>query len=134
MPDEVLTVAELERLATTAEGYATAGGHTFWFATVARVCRHALALHKAIAEHHGQRADDRCWLDNDRLYAAAGLPPADVRVGDQEAMLANCRRYIQRCTEGGGWPSYAELEAEIARLRRQVEAQRHEVHEDDGDA
>jgi hypothetical protein len=26
------------------------------------------------------------------------------------------------------------LEAEVARLRRQIEAQRHEVHEDDGDA
>jgi hypothetical protein len=49
MSEEPLTVAQLERLATTAEGYATAGGHTFWFATVARVCRHALALEAEVA-------------------------------------------------------------------------------------
>jgi hypothetical protein len=70
MPEEVLTVAELERLAAQVEGYASQPelAYNYWFAALARVCRHALAL-----------------------------------------------------------------EAEVARLRRQIEGQRHEVHEDDGE-
>ena len=75
-------------------------------------------LRTAIAEHHAQKADDRCIEDDDRLYAAAGLPPCDRRVGDQAAMLENCKRFIERRCEGGGWPSYAELEAERDRLAR----------------
>jgi class 3 adenylate cyclase len=70
------------------------------------------ALRAAIAEHHAQKADDRCIEDDDRLYTAAGLPPCDRRVGDKAAMLANCARFIDRRCEGGGWPSYRELEAE----------------------
>lgn len=64
----------------------------------------------AIAEHHKQRADDRCWMDDDALYEAASLPKVDRRVGDRDAMLRNCARFIDRRTEPGGWPSYAELE------------------------
>lgn len=74
-------------------------------------------LLEAVREHWSQRADDRCWEDDDRLYAAAGLPPVDRRVGDKAAMLENCQRYIDRRCEGGGWPTYRELEAELARLR-----------------
>lgn len=69
-------------------------------------------LTTAIGEHHAQKADDRCVEDDDRLYAAAGLPLCDRRVGDKAAMLANCARYIERRCEGGGWPSYVELEAQ----------------------
>jgi hypothetical protein len=35
-------------------------------------------------------------------------------------MLANCARFIERRCEGGGWPSYAELETEITRLRAEL--------------
>lgn len=73
-------------------------------------------LRGAIAEHHRQKADDRCVEDDDRLYAAAGLPPCDRRVGDKAAMLENCRRFIERRCQGGKWPSYVELEALAARL------------------
>jgi hypothetical protein len=79
-------------------------------------------LRDAITAHHDQKADDRCIEDDDRLYAAAGLGPCDRRVGDKEAMLANCRRFIERRCEGGGWPSYAELEAERDALRKACEA------------
>jgi hypothetical protein len=65
MPEEVLTVAELEELLD----FCDTSPRLDWSIHLARVCRHALAL-----------------------------------------------------------------EAEVARLRRQVEGQRHEVHEDDGDA
>lgn len=77
----------------------------------------AVQLRFAIVQHHRPSADDRCIEDDDRLYAAAGLPPCDRRVGDKPAMLANCARFLERRTEGGGWPSYADLEAEIARLK-----------------
>jgi len=73
-------------------------------------------LRAAIAEHHRQKADDRCIEDDDRLYASAGLPPCDRRVGDKAAMLRNCERFIDRRCEGGGWPTYAELEADRDRL------------------
>lgn len=74
-------------------------------------------LKAAVARHYAQKADDRCWMDDDELYQAAGLPTADTQVGDKEAMLANCRRFIDRRCTGGHWPSYRELEEEIARLK-----------------
>lgn len=79
-------------------------------------------LRAAIVEHHAQKADDRCIEDDDRLYAAAGLPPCDRRVGDKAAMLKNCERFINNRCEGGGWPTYAALEAENARLRAALAA------------
>lgn len=78
--------------------------------------REVSALKSAIAAHHGQKADDRCIFDDDRLYAAAGLPPCDRRVGSKEDMLKNCARFIERRCEAGGWKSYAELERECQRL------------------
>jgi hypothetical protein len=74
-------------------------------------------LRDAIVKHHRQKADDRCIEDDDRLYAAAGLPPCDRRVGDKAAMLKNCERFINARCEGGGWMTYAELEAELAKAR-----------------
>lgn len=79
-------------------------------------------LRAAIVEHHSQKADDRCIEDDDRLYAAAGLPPCDRRVGDKAAMLRNCERFIDNRCQPGGWPTYAELEAELASTRSQVKA------------
>lgn len=73
-------------------------------------------LRTAIVIHHAQKADDRCIEDDDRLYAAAGLPPCDRRVGDKFAMLRNCARFIENRCQGGGWPSYVELERQISQL------------------
>ncbi len=82
-------------------------------------------LRAAVKAHHDQKADDRCVEDDDKLHAAAGLPPCDRRVGSKEEMLANCARFIERRCEGGGWPSYRELENEIERLRNIITA----IHE-----
>lgn len=86
-------------------------------------------LQGAITEHHSQKADDRCIEDDDKLYAAAGLPPCDRRVGDKSEMLKNCARFIERRCEAGGWPTYRELEskleqaqAELARLKEELQA------------
>lgn len=81
---------------------------------VRQLLAEAAKLREAIAEHHRQKADDRCIEDDDRLYAAAKLPPCDRRVGSKEAMMSNCRRFIDRRCEGGGWLSYVELESQLA--------------------
>jgi hypothetical protein len=75
-------------------------------------------LRAAIIKHRSQKADDRCIEDDDELYAALrdGVK-CDRRVGDKEAMLANCARFIERRCEGGGWPTYAELEEQLRRAR-----------------
>lgn len=80
-------------------------------------------LRAAIIKHRSQKADDRCIEDDDELYAALGDGiKCDRRVGDKEAMLANCARFIERRCEGGGWPTYVALEAEASRLRADSDA------------
>jgi hypothetical protein len=75
-------------------------------------------LRAAIGAHRAQRSDDRCWEDDQTLYAALGDGDlGDNRVGDPEAMLANCRRFIERRCAGGGWTTYAELEAKLDSAR-----------------
>ena len=69
---------------------------------------------EAVLEHYSQKADDLCWLDDNKLYDAFDLPPRYPEIGDPDAMLKNCQRFIsQRCLAGGNWKSYAELEQEI---------------------
>lgn len=53
-------------------------------------------LRNAIRAHRDQRGDDRCYLDDDVLYAVLpeGRGLADTRLHDPAVMLANCRRYI----------------------------------------
>lgn len=83
-------------------------------------------LRDAITEHHAQKADDRCIEDDDKLYAAAGLPPCDRRVGDKTAMLENCKRFIERRCESGGWASYAELEKQLAAAKEELKTLKEE--------
>lgn len=103
---------EIERLRASYESTGAALGRSYI---------HIGKLWSAIEEHHHQKADDRCIEDDDKLYAAAGLPPCDRRVGDKTAMLANCQRFIENRCQGGGWKPYAELEVENARLRAKVD-------------
>lgn len=79
------------------------------------------ALLAVIRDVHAQHADDLCWMDVDRIFAAAGLPVPDRSVGDKDAMHANCRRFIDTLCTGGKWRSYAELEASEAALRAALE-------------
>lgn len=81
-------------------------------------------LRNAIEKHRNQKADDRCWMDDDELYSALndGIK-CDRRVGSTIAMQQNCERYIRnRCERGGPWKSYVELEAEIKELKRQIDS------------
>lgn len=88
-------------------------------------CRCGQCLWAAIAWHHQQHADDLCWLDNDELYAAAGLPAKDYGVGDKAEMRKNCDRFINNvCQDGGRWVSYAQLERQRDSLIELVNAVR----------
>lgn len=75
-------------------------------------------LRTHVREHRDQKADDRCWMDDEKLYEST-LPeklPYDRRVGDRCKMLANCERFLKTHCEGGHWTSYADLEAFIKSL------------------
>lgn len=75
-------------------------------------------LKNAIRTHRNQKADDRCIEDDDRLYEALGDGiKCDRHVGDQCAMLENCKRFIANRTLGGGWIPYAELEEQLKDAR-----------------
>ena len=78
-------------------------------------------LKVVVEKMHAQLGPDRCVFDQDELYAAAGLPPVDKRVGDKFAMLKDCIRYVDVMCEGGHWKTYADLEEENKRLRESVE-------------
>lgn len=74
-------------------------------------------LRDAIIKHRAQKADDRCIFDDDVLYEAVGDGTrCDRRVGDKQAMLVNCARFIERRCESGGWPTYVELEERLRKL------------------
>lgn len=78
-------------------------------------------LKETIRKHRSQKADDRCVEDDDELYAVLGDGiKCDRRVGDKAAMLRNCERFISNRCEGGGWKSYAELEAENEHLKEAI--------------
>ena len=84
--------------------------------------RRIQALEAAIRKHRDQKGDDQCWMDDQELYAVLNDGNlGDNTIGDPEKMLLNCQRYIQvRCSTGGEWRSYAELEEENKQLRERL--------------
>lgn len=78
-------------------------------------------LEDAIKTHRSQKADDRCIEDDDRLYEVLGDGiKCDRKVGCKEDMLKNCKRFIENRCEGGGWPSYAELEEKLSKTTQLI--------------
>jgi HAMP domain-containing protein len=61
-----------------------------------RILAEFARLEDAIREHRDQRGDDRCWLDDYKLYEALGEPIPDhaCRLDDPETMLEYCRKFI----------------------------------------
>lgn len=74
------------------------------------------SLMQTIYDAHKQRADDICWMDMVKIFAAAGLPAPDPRIGDPVAMKKNCGRFVDTLQAGGPWKSYAELMEWVAWL------------------
>lgn len=50
-------------------------------------------LTSAIENHKNQKGDDRCWLDDAELYAAAGLKGANTALPPLEEFISNCKRF-----------------------------------------
>ena len=96
------------------------GGIGFVYLEIESLRQQVTDLRAAIIKHRSQKADDRCWMDDQELYAALGDGDlGDNRVGDPHAMWTNCATFIaKRCAVGGPWKSYAELEAEFAALKK----------------
>jgi hypothetical protein len=122
-----LSVAELERLAVRAERDVEVYVWADWCrnVTLARVCRHALALEAEVARLRGACVTMQHEIQQ-TLGKALGYPAAypDVSTADDGAVVVG--EHIAETLA-------LEAAETIARLRRQVEARRHEVHEDDGE-
>jgi len=93
-----------------------------WVDDVPKLLAEVERLRNAIREHQAQRGDDRCWLDDRRLYEAAGLGLAATALPPRCEFLASCERYWEQRqrpeekTAAGGM-TIAQLEAEVERLR-----------------
>lgn len=124
---ETLSIEDLLAICVSVNAPVRNGAAIDWadrFAAPAlrRLAAEVERLKQAIRSHRGQRADDRCIEDDDKLYAALGDGiPCDRRVGDKFAMARSCLRFIDRRCEGGHWPSYVELEAERDALKASLE-------------
>lgn len=58
-------------------------------------------LKAAIRRHRDERGNDRCWLDDSRLYAEIeGSELANLSLPPREEFLTNCERYWQRRQPG----------------------------------
>jgi len=78
-------------------------------------------LKNAIIKHRSQKADDRCWMDDQELYKVLNDGDlGDNHVGDPEKMLSNCKRFIQNRCQGGKWTDYQTLELHIEALKTEV--------------
>lgn len=79
---------------------------------------HIAALEDAIREHRDQKADDRCWEDDLKLYGVLpeGVADADLRLPPKEEFLGRCALYEahRRCGTSKPWRSVVSLEAQLA--------------------
>lgn len=61
---------------------------------MAATLRRVIELEEGIAEHRDQNGDDRCFLDDQQLYALMGDGKlADMTLPPAEVFLESCRRY-----------------------------------------
>ncbi len=51
-------------------------------------------LKNAIRRHRDNRGDDRCWLDDQELYAALGETEAVFILPPRPVFLKNCERFF----------------------------------------
>lgn len=51
-------------------------------------------LRDGVRSHRDQRGDDRCWLDDEKLYASLPEGLSAKTTLDPELMIQNCRRFI----------------------------------------
>jgi hypothetical protein len=56
----------------------------------------AVRLYSLIQWHRDQRGDDRCWLDDAKLYEAAGLEPATTTLPPKCEFIRSCERFWEQ--------------------------------------
>lgn len=69
-------------------------------ATNKYLAERVLELHLAIKEHAAQRLDDRCFLDDLKLYKLVGIDEHPGLALPEEEFLGNCKRYW-KCQQTG---------------------------------
>lgn len=112
----------LEWFAKVANDIVFPNGYVYGsFAKLLSAARLGLDLLAVLESIRSERGDDHCWMDIDRVFAAAGQEAPRREVGDKFAMLKNCARYIDVKCDGGDWKSYAELENENKRLHDEAD-------------
>src|SRR5579859_3417320 len=104
--------------------------------------REIMRLRNGIRDHRDQRGDDRCWIDDEKLY---GLLPEGVKAQtalDSGLMIRNCQRFIETrqhpgdrfawgATPGGSmYPVLEQAEKELSALLL-VDADWHSLMIDD---
>ena len=65
--------------------------------TVEQLKAEAIKLRSVIRYHKDQKGDDRCWVDDLRLYEALPEGPVghDSTLPTEEVFLENCKRFCQ---------------------------------------
>ncbi len=69
-------------------------------ATISKLQQRIDELEAAIKEHAAQREDDRCFLDDLKLYKLVGIDNHPGLSMSEEQFLSNCRRYW-KCQQTG---------------------------------
>lgn len=74
-------------------------------------------LKAAVREHARQLGDDRCWLDDEQLYAAAGIDIDETQTAlpPKEEFLGNCARYHESRQKPGH--KYVTVEERVGAAR-----------------
>jgi len=92
--------------------------YDYYDGEITRLNNEIRRLHNAIREHRDQRGDDRCWMDDERLYSILpeGLTPKeDRRLHDPCTMLEHCKHYIASRQPGG--EPYISVQRELEKLQ-----------------
>ena|SRR3990167_7674854 len=76
-------------------------------------------LRKGIREHRDQHGDNRCFLDDRKLYKLLGESVPGCELPPHDEMMESCRRYSLQRRGGtlGGGRTIAQLEEEVRQLQ-----------------
>lgn len=106
LPDDVEVMKEMCVVWRTAYYRESSRANEATFALTAAQERER-ALKDAIRLHRDERGNDRCWLDDDRLYAVLGEGTGDRALPCKSEFLSNCARYWEQRQPAAATPEQA---------------------------